>query len=70
MYIKKHKSWALPEHLATDEHVYLNRRQLLSRIGLAGAGLAASQLPFASALAAPITGFQPRKMTLTALTVR
>ena len=57
MYIKKHKSWALPEHLATDEHVYLNRRQLLSRIGLAGAGLAALQLPFASALAAPITGF-------------
>ena len=57
MYIKKHKSWALPEHLATDEHVYLNRRQLLSRIGLAGAGLAASRLPFASAFAAPITGF-------------
>ena len=57
MYIKKHKSWALPEHYATAENIYLNRRQLLAKMGIAGAGLAASQLPFASAMAAPITGF-------------
>ena len=57
MYIKKHKSWALPEHYATDENIYLNRRQLLAKMGIAGAGLAASQLPFAAAMAAPITGF-------------
>jgi len=57
MYIKKHKSWAISEHYATDEAIYLNRRQLLAKMGIAGAGLAASQLPLAAAMAAPITGF-------------
>ena len=57
MFIKAHKSWATSEYHATDEAIYLNRRQLLAKMGMAGAGIAASQLPFAGAMAAPITGF-------------
>ncbi len=57
MFIKAHKSWAISEHHATDEAIYLNRRQLLAKMGMAGAGIAASQLPFSGAMAAPITGF-------------
>jgi len=56
MYIKKYKSWNIPENQATDEQTYLNRRQMLAKMGIMGTGLAASALPF-SAMAAPITGF-------------
>ena len=46
MFIKAHKSWTISEYHATDEAIYLNRRQLLAKMGMAGAGIAASQLPF------------------------
>ena len=57
MFIKAHKSWTISEYHATDEAIYLNRRQLLAKMGMAGAGIAASQVPFSGAMAAPITGF-------------
>jgi len=56
MFIKAHRSWEISENQATDEQTYLNRRQLLAKMGMAGAGLAAAQLPL-KAMAAPITGF-------------
>ena len=44
MPVHKKKDWSLPEKKATDESVYLNRRRILTAVGLGGAILAA---PFA-----------------------
>jgi len=42
MLIRKTRGWELPERLATDEHVYLNRRRFLAGLGgLAAAGAVA-----------------------------
>lgn len=40
MLIKNPKGWEIPEREATPEATYLNRRQLLAGLGLAGFGLA------------------------------
>ena len=42
MLIKRRRGWEIPEHLATPEAVYLNRRQVLAAGGF---GLAAAALP-------------------------
>ncbi|MEL6965050.1 MAG: molybdopterin-dependent oxidoreductase, partial [Pseudomonadota bacterium] len=41
MPIHKKKDWSIPEKDATDEHVYLNRRRILTAMGIGGAILAA-----------------------------
>ena len=55
MLIKHKKSWEIKECHATDESVWMNRRQILAGMGVLGAGLAVS--PLGSAMAAPISGF-------------
>ena len=59
MLIRSRKPWDVIDRLTTDETVYLNRRNLLRAIGLAGAGLATATLSplMSSAKGAPITGF-------------
>ena len=39
MLIKKRRGWEIPERLATSEHVFLNRRQVLAAAGLGVAAL-------------------------------
>ncbi len=55
MLIKNKKGWELKECHATDEAVWMQRRQILAAMGVMGTGLAVS--PFTSAFAAPISGF-------------
>lgn len=55
MLIKNKKSWELKECHATDEAVWMQRRQILAAMGVMGTGLAVS--PFTSAFAEPISGF-------------
>lgn len=38
MHIKRRRGWEIPERLATPEHIYLNRRDLVKAAGLAFAG--------------------------------
>ena len=59
MLIRSRKPWDVIDRLTTDETVYLNRRNLLRAIGLAGAGLATATLSplMSSARGAPIIGF-------------
>ena len=38
------KAWQIPERDLTPEHVFLNRRELLRRMGFAGLGAAAYPL--------------------------
>ena len=68
MLIKQKKRWEISENEATDEAVYLNRRQWLKAAGFSGLGLMASGLATGLATglaggllnpahAAPITGF-------------
>ena len=45
MLIKRRKGWELPESAATPEHIYMNRRQLMS-VAASGTVLAASALVF------------------------
>lgn len=54
MLIKNPKSYELKEHQVTDETTYLNRRELLKKMGYVGAG---SLLASASANAAPLDFF-------------
>ncbi|MDA0661515.1 MAG: protein-methionine-sulfoxide reductase catalytic subunit MsrP [Proteobacteria bacterium] len=50
MHVIRKKGWELPESAATDESVFLRRRELVKAMGLAPAFLAASSLPgFAAA---------------------
>ena len=50
MHVIRKKGWELPESVATDESVFLRRRELVKAMGLAPAFLAASSLPgFAAA---------------------
>ena len=42
MHIKRRPDWAISETLATPEEVFLNRRQVIRNIGMAGVGLAAA----------------------------
>ena len=37
MLIKQKPSWYMPEHLATPEDVYFNRRQILGAMGIGAA---------------------------------
>ena len=58
MLLKRTPSWHMKESLATDEHIYHNRRQFLKAAGLSGIGLLAASTGLSSlAEAAPITGF-------------
>jgi len=58
MQIRTRRRWEISEHYATDEQTYINRRQILKGLGLAGLGLAAPALfPAGTAYGAPITGF-------------
>lgn len=45
MHVIRKKGWELPESAATDESVFLRRRELVKAMGLAPAFLAASSLP-------------------------
>ncbi|MAG77363.1 MAG: protein-methionine-sulfoxide reductase catalytic subunit MsrP [Colwelliaceae bacterium] len=54
MLIKNPKSYELKEHQVTDEKTYLNRRELLKKMGYVGAG---SLLASASANAGPLDFF-------------
>lgn len=45
MHVIRKKGWELPESAATDESVFLRRRELVKAMGLAPAFLAASGLP-------------------------
>lgn len=40
MLIKRHRGWELPENHATPEAVFLNRRQIVTGLGMAGLGMA------------------------------
>ena len=62
MLLRTKKSWELPESAATDESIYLNRRQWLKTAGFAGLGLATSGM-WSGAAAAPITGFPAGRNT-------
>ena len=44
MLIKQHRSWELPESVATSETIYMNRREWLKAAGFAGLGLGTSGL--------------------------
>jgi sulfoxide reductase catalytic subunit YedY len=61
MLLKTKKSWEISQHMATDESLFLSRREWLKAAGLAGIGLAAGTAGLSSmmarAVAAPITGF-------------
>jgi sulfoxide reductase catalytic subunit YedY len=59
-YLRK-KGWELPERLATDEAVFLNRRRFMQGAGaLAGAGLVGGSLPdMAMAAEDPSAGLYP-----------
>ena len=61
MLLKTKKSWEISQHMATDEALFLSRRQWLKAAGLAGIGIAAGTAGLSSmmarAVAAPITGF-------------
>jgi sulfoxide reductase catalytic subunit YedY len=61
MLLKTKKSWEISQHMATDEALFLSRREWLKAAGLAGIGLAAGTAGLSSmmarAVAAPITGF-------------
>lgn len=61
MLLKTKKSWEISQHMATDEALFLSRREWLKAVGLAGIGIAAGTAGLSSmmarAVAAPITGF-------------
>jgi len=61
MLLKHKKSWEMPQHMATDEALFLSRREWLKAAGLAGIGIAAGTAGLSAmmgrASAAPITGF-------------
>ena len=61
MLLKTKKSWEISQHMATDEALFLSRREWLKAAGLAGIGIAAGTAGLSSmmarAVAAPITGF-------------
>jgi methionine sulfoxide reductase catalytic subunit len=61
MFLKHKKSWEMPQHMATDEALFLSRREWLKAAGLAGIGIAAGTAGLSAmmgrAFAAPITGF-------------
>ena len=61
MLLKTKKSWEISQHMATDEALFLSRRQWLKAAGLAGIGITAGTAGVSSmmarAVAAPITGF-------------
>jgi len=60
MLIKRKRGWEIPEHLATPEHVFLNRRAILA--GMAAAG--ATALSGGPALAAPYPAKRNETYTL------
>lgn len=62
MLIRKRPSWHISENNATDEAVYLSRRQWLKTAGIAGVGLSSGLLNSA-AFSAPITGFPAKRNT-------
>ncbi len=39
MLIRKNRAWEIPEHLATSEHVFFNRRQFLAASGISATAL-------------------------------
>ncbi|MBT4848919.1 MAG: protein-methionine-sulfoxide reductase catalytic subunit MsrP [Alphaproteobacteria bacterium] len=61
MLLKHKKSCEMPQHMATDEALFLSRREWLKAAGLAGIGIAAGTAGLSAmmgrASAAPITGF-------------
>jgi sulfoxide reductase catalytic subunit YedY len=61
MLLKHKKSWEMPQHMVTDEALFLSRREWLKAAGLAGIGIAAGTAGLSAmmgrASAAPITGF-------------
>ena len=61
MLLKHKKSWEMPQHMATDEALFLSRREWLKAAGLAGIGIAAGTAGLSAmmgrASASPITGF-------------
>ena len=61
MLLKTKKSWEISHHMATDEALFLSRREWLKAAGLAGIGIAAGTAGLSAmmgrASAAPITGF-------------
>ena len=63
MLLRTRKPWDVIDHQTTDETCYMNRRNLLQAMGIAGTGLVGASLaPFmSSALAAPITGFPAKR---------
>ena len=67
MLLKIKKGWEISEHLATDEALYLSRRDWLKTAGIAGIGIATGvgslQSMMSSATAAPITGFPATRNT-------
>ncbi len=56
MLIKPSRPWAIAEHLATPEDVYLNRRQLLKSMGFGVAATAISGTLFPGGVMAAVTG--------------
>ena len=42
------RAWEMPEHLATPEHLFFNRRQVLAGLGLAG-GMVGGLMPLLNA---------------------
>ncbi|MBL6782547.1 MAG: protein-methionine-sulfoxide reductase catalytic subunit MsrP [Alphaproteobacteria bacterium] len=62
MLIQKKPSWFIPEHEATPESVYVNRRQILAAMGFGlagGLGILPSMLP--TMAAAAISGFPAQR---------
>jgi len=61
MLLKHKKSWEMPQHMATDEALFLSRREWLKAAGLAGIGIVVGTAGLSAmagrASAAPITGF-------------
>ena len=55
MLIRPSRPWEISENDVTPESVYLNRRSILTGMGLGGAALAAGMLP--NSVSAAITGF-------------